>query len=366
MAASLELGAESGSGKSSKTGGLSAEAEYSKEKSSTAVTGSINSGGNLKLSSGKDTTLEGTQVGADGTVGIDAGGKVDVKAAKSTSESLKVGGAIGGEVEKSNETDASGKSTKTTSRSGELSVDIEGGKSSTATVATISGGKGIDVKAGSDANFEGTQLQSNGDTNIAAGGNVDMKAAESSEISGGFAGGVSSDTGPKLNKAEIGGGVTKEAVGIDTAGNLNIKSGGKTTLEGTQAVAGDTATIDAKGGVEKKTIVSGGAELGLTKADAALDVQKTSIQSEGRALVPMTDKGFKTSVPIPTNIPAGRKVEAATADGKPLPGWLKFDDKTGSFTGTPPADFKGNLNVVVRVPDANGGMQEIPLRFQGQ
>jgi hypothetical protein len=40
--------------------------------------------------------------------------------------------------------------------------------------------------------------------------------------------------------------------------------------------------------------------------------------------------------------------------------------QAGSFTGTPPADFKGNLNVVVKVPDANGGVSEIPLRFQGQ
>lgn len=364
--ASLEVGAESGSGKSSKTGGLSAEVEYSKEKSSTAVTGSINSGGNLKLSSGNDTTLEGTQVGAAGTVGIDAGGKVDVKAARSTSESLSVGGGIGGGVESSNETDAAGANTKQTTRSGDLSIDIEGGKSSTATVASISGGKGIDISAGSDASFEGTKLQSNGDTNIAAGGDVRLTAAQSSEISGGFAGGISSDTGPKLNKAEIGGGVQNEVATIDTAGNLNIKSGGKTVLEGTQATAGDTATIDAQGGVEKKTVVSGGAELGLTKADASLDVQKTSIQSEGRALVPMTDNGFKTSVPVPANLPAGKKVEAATADGKPLPSWLKFDPATGSFSGTPPADFKGNLNVVVKVPDANGGTTEIPLRFQGQ
>jgi filamentous hemagglutinin len=364
--AALELSASKGSGKSSKTGGLSAEVEYEKEKSSTAVTGSINSGGNLKLSSGNNTTLEGTQVGADGTVGIDAGGKVDIKAAKSTSESLKVGGGIGGEVESSKGTDTAGKATNEKTRSGELSVDIEGGKSTTSTVASISGGKGIDINAGGDANFEGTQLRSNGDTNVSAGGNVNMNAAESSEISGGFAGGVSSGTGPKLNKAEIGGGVTKEGVDIDTAGNLNIKSGGKTTLEGTQAKAGDTATIDAKGGVDKKTIVSGGAELGLTKADVSLDIQKTTIQSEGRALVPMTDNGFKTSVAIPTTIPAGKKVEASTADGKPLPSWLKFDDKTGSFTGTPPADFKGNLNVVVKVPDANGGVSEIPLRFQGQ
>lgn len=364
--ASLELGASSGSGKSSKTGGVSAEVEYAKEKSSTAVTGSVNSGGNLKLSSGNNTTLEGTQVGADGTVGIDAGGKVDVKAAKSTSESLKVGGGIGGGIESSKGTDAGGKATKETTRSGDLSVDIEGGKSSTATVASISGGKGIDIKAGSDANFEGTQIKSNGDTNIAAGGDVNMTAAQSTEISGGFAGGISSGTGPKLNKAEIGGGVQNEVASVDTAGNLNIKSGGKTVLEGTQAKAGDTATIDAQGGVEKKTVVSGSGELGLTKADASLDIQQASIQSEGRALVPMTDSGFKTSVPIPANIPAGKKVEVATADGKPLPTWLKFDAKTGSFTGTPPTDFKGNLNVVVKVPDANGGVSEIPLRFQGQ
>jgi hypothetical protein len=349
------------------SGGLDAAVDYSKEKSSTAKTGSISSGGNLKLSSGKDTTLEGTQVDAGGTAAIDAGGNVNIKAAKSTSESLSVGGSIGGKVEKSKEADGAGKQTKNeTTGGGDLSVDIEGGKSSTATVASIKSGKGTDIKAGKNANLEGTQLTSNGDTNIEAGGAVNLTAAKSTDIHGGLAGGLSSDGGAKLNKAEIGGGIENETAKIDTAGNLNIKSGGKTTLEGTQANAGGNANIDAGGGVDKKTVVSASGEIGLNKGDASLDIQKTSIQAEGRTLVPMTGNSFKTSVPIPANLPAGKKVEVATADGKPLPSWLTFDAKTGSFVGTPPADFKGNLNVVVKVPDANGGVTEIPLRFQGQ
>ncbi|HSB97804.1 MAG TPA: putative Ig domain-containing protein, partial [Spongiibacteraceae bacterium] len=207
---------------------------------------------------------------------------------------------------------------------------------------------------------------SGGDTNIAAGGAVTLAAAQSTDIHGGIAGSLA-DGGAKLNKAEIGGGVENQTANIDTAGNLNIKSGGKTTLEGTQATAGGNASIDAAGGIDKKTVVSGSGEIGLNKADASLDVQKTSIASEGRTLVPMSaGSTFKSSVPIPANIPAGKKVEAATADGKPLPSWLSFDAKTGNFVGTPPADFKGNLNVVVKVPDANGGVTEIPLRFQGQ
>ena len=57
---------------------------------------------------------------------------------------------------------------------------------------------------------------------------------------------------------------------------------------------------------------------------------------------------------------------AKTADGKPLPAWLKFDPLTGAFNGKPPADFKGNLKVNVTVPQLDGSTKTVPMNFSGQ
>ena len=46
-------------------------------------------------------------------------------------------------------------------------------------------------------------------------------------------------------------------------------------------------------------------------------------------------------------------------NGQPLPAWVKFDPVTGVLSGTPPADFKGTLDVVIKVPQANGSVQQI-------
>lgn len=48
-------------------------------------------------------------------------------------------------------------------------------------------------------------------------------------------------------------------------------------------------------------------------------------------------------------------------DGKPLPSWLSFDPKTGKVTGTPPAGFKGDIQVIVNVPQSNGSVAHTPL-----
>jgi VCBS repeat-containing protein len=45
---------------------------------------------------------------------------------------------------------------------------------------------------------------------------------------------------------------------------------------------------------------------------------------------------------------------ATLADGAPLPSWLSFDRATGTFSGTPPLDFNGNLSLQVTATDTGG------------
>lgn len=353
---------------SSKEGAFGASAGYAQGSSSTATGGTIQSGGNLTLSSGKDTTLEGTQVAAQGKTTVAAGGSVNVKAAESTSSGFAVGGSVGASTKRETTTGDDGK--KTTTKTNEMaSADngfgLSGSKSTTSSVASIGGGQGVDIVAGKDVTLVGTKVDSGGDTRIAAGGNVNLKAATSSTV-GGAIGGNAGDGGSVINRAEIGGGTTKEGVSINGAGNLQINSGGRTTMEGTQAKVDGSASINAAGGVEKSAAVSGGATVGMTKAGAEVDVAKTSIQAKGG----VTEKTgaaagpqVKAVVQMPATLPPGKQVDIKTADGKPMPSWVKFDPATGAFTGTPPADFKGTLNLVVKVPQADGSVKSVPVKI---
>jgi filamentous hemagglutinin len=98
----------------------------------------------------------------------------------------------------------------------------------------------------------------------------------------------------------------------------------------------------------QKTSLSGGQGVTVTQGTAS----------------PAT-RQITASVPMPDKLPAGKTVAAKTADGKPLPTWLKLDPATGKFSGQPPADFKGELKVNVSVPQADGSVKTVPMSFSG-
>jgi hypothetical protein len=50
----------------------------------------------------------------------------------------------------------------------------------------------------------------------------------------------------------------------------------------------------------------------------------------------------------------GFQLSAQSSDGTPIPGWLKFDSRTGRFEGTPPAGFEGTLSFKVTARDSQG------------
>ncbi|MYM92103.1 hypothetical protein GTP91_33675, partial [Rugamonas sp. FT82W] len=47
-------------------------------------------------------------------------------------------------------------------------------------------------------------------------------------------------------------------------------------------------------------------------------------------------------------------LSAQTADGKPLPSWLRFDPGAARFEGTPPAAFEGTLSFKITARDSHG------------
>ena len=47
---------------------------------------------------------------------------------------------------------------------------------------------------------------------------------------------------------------------------------------------------------------------------------------------------------------------ASLADGSPLPPWLRFDEATATFSGTPPLDFTGSIDLKVTAKDGTLGM----------
>ena len=71
-----------------------------------------------------------------------------------------------------------------------------------------------------------------------------------------------------------------------------------------------------------------------------------------------TGAGIVFSLPVDTfahtRADAVVSLKAAQPDGQPLPAWLTFDSRTGTFTGKPPAGFDGVVTVRVVASDQNG------------
>lgn len=109
---SVRAGLGVGTSKSSNAQGTSdgksvdvtAEVGHSKAEESTAAAGSLSSGGNLVINSGKDVNLEGTDLAAGNKASINAGGDVNFEAAESTSKSSAVGVALSTSASKTNKT----------------------------------------------------------------------------------------------------------------------------------------------------------------------------------------------------------------------------------------------------------------------
>lgn len=267
-------------------GGANMNASTESASSSKAVVASIDAGqGGLSIQAGNDVTLEGTKATGQGALDITAGNAVNVNAAVDNANSSSASLASQSEV-------SVGDSVKASAR-----VQASKTSSRTETGAALAFGSGVNVTAKNDVTLVGTAVQSGGDVNISAGGQANILAAKSDQSAMSLDATGTVEVGGENNSAgfdaagAVSGAHTETGVKIQSDGNLNVSSGGKTVLEGTQAAASGDVNLNAGGGVEMQTTenysgeVSGGVSdsgYNLAEANASLEIGQTSISAGGQ------------------------------------------------------------------------------------
>ncbi len=273
-------------GKSGSSQGFSLSGGYNTSTSSEndAVAGSITSGGNLSVSSGKNATFEGTNLSSGGNASVAAKGDVSFNAAKSTSSSsgFNVGGSIGGSKGTKSDTN---KGTSENSSGGNFSLSggYNNSGSTMEAASNINSGGSVNISSGHDVNLQGTNIASTGETSLSAKHNVNFTATKNTShsfgVGGSIGGGTSTKTSrdsksssqPKTEKENkgsfsfgvSGGNQTDETGGSINAGSININSGNDTTLVGTKTSSQGDTTVNAGGNVNLEATHSHGFEGGI-------------------------------------------------------------------------------------------------------
>ncbi|MGE8496571.1 MAG: hemagglutinin repeat-containing protein [Pseudomonas sp.] len=129
---------EDDEGEQGAEGGL--EGGLSRSSSNQARTGSISSGGNVTVTSGGDTTLQGTQVQSGGDTTLSAGGQVRLEAAESSSSSIGVQAGISVEASKDKDGEESG--------GGSSAASVIGGSQKASNAAAIRSGGETRIESG--------------------------------------------------------------------------------------------------------------------------------------------------------------------------------------------------------------------------
>ena len=272
---------------------LSTDVAISSSSGTTAVVGSMNSGGGLNITTRGDTRLEGTQINVAGDTNVAAGGNVSIEAARNTSqsESLSVNVSAGFDKDKSAANLKAG-------------VNIESEKSSEAVVSNISSGGSLNISAGGNMTLEGTNIEAGKDAQLAAGGDVTFKEARNESTSSSL--NVSVDVGKETEKKEnqldskqtrsetakqtagLGLGVenatSSQAVtgSIKAGNNLTVVAGGNATFVGTDLAAGNSAQVAAAGDVNFKAAesTSSGISFGLEAKASSSTEEKRRLDDE--------------------------------------------------------------------------------------
>ncbi len=192
-------------------GHVKASGGYETTNSSTADTANINSKGNIKITSGTDTNIQGSNIGAGGTVDVDAGGKLNVTAKEESSSSFNAsasgGFGAGGTM---------------------LQGNLGGSLDNTKTGATISGGNGVNLTSGKGGTtLEATQISSkNGDVNVTSQGTVTQKTVTNTSVSGSIGGAIGNATKPGLTDLSLDANIDTQKTSITSGGGrVNVQSG---------------------------------------------------------------------------------------------------------------------------------------------
>jgi hypothetical protein len=378
--------------------------------------------GNVDISAGKDATFEGTQIDAKGDTNIAAKGEVKLLEAKDVKQENAVG--FHAEVELSGESQSGGASVSAMNedkQSGNATKINSGGK------LNITGKKVVSQEAelsGEEKTITGKQenlAKTNVDTGYDLAFDIDAtrKGGGDSKSDGNDAGSSKGTDKPdsKNNAATDSGSkpVTKEEAqptGANSARTPEAKpitpAGDKTDSQlATKEEAQPTGANSART-PEAKPIAPAGDKTDSQSVTDGKDVEKTSsgakpaegttnpetesantelkaevgekftgsvadAANEAKTIEEKTEPTSAATPPQPVApikvvvvlpvMPPGKSVEVNTADGKPLPEWVKFDSTTGTFSGNPPSDFKGAINIVVKIPQSDGSVKDVPVTF---
>jgi large repetitive protein len=102
-------------------------------------------------------------------------------------------------------------------------------------------------------------------------------------------------------------------------------------------------------------------DTGLLSTTSAFTLTITPVNDAPVITVAIADQSVAEDTAFTFAVPAGTFTDVETAtlaltatlgDGSPLPAWLTFNTTTGQFSGTPPLDFHGIINLKVTATDA--------------
>jgi hemolysin len=165
--------------------GVGGQVNSSESKSSTAVLASLDGKGGVDIKSGKDLTLQGTQIGkqtAAGDVALQAAGKVDFQAGSNSSS--KTGSAIGGNISAGGgASESSEKSSSNVNFAADFNIGKVNESAHSQTAGSINSKGNVVISAGAAAkdavSLTGTQVKAENVALDAANGGINIQSAQS-------------------------------------------------------------------------------------------------------------------------------------------------------------------------------------------
>lgn len=291
--------------------------EIGSENESTAVGGAVKSGGDLKIVSGNNVTLEGTELEAGNKASIKAGGSVNLKAAESTSDSQGFGLSLAGEAKSKTITKTPGATTKNTNNTDTTSESDTAKPKNPGTGGTqgSDGSKKNDKALSTWQDKQAALLQEMREKKAAGTKDKESKTEDSKPIATGTTN--DKETGPTKEtekKANIGLQIQTENASNKKGGSIKageggveiISGGGNVNMEGTKIETSGDANISAKKDVNITAAKSTESNFDLSLRAEAEQKTKSPNNSTEK---PAPEPGGKSKVQAPEEAQKEKKEE---------------------------------------------------------
>jgi len=324
---------------SGKSGSATVEGNYSNAKSSTAQAGSLTSGGNLKIVSGQDVNLEGTNLGAGGKASVLAGGTVNFTAAQSTSSSTGVSASLSASAEKTDKTPAVAAPKSAAKNPGTGGTQgSDGSKQSNADLAKWQKNQASVVEQ-LKAKQSGTASSgaNQGAASAAKSGVTAADAAPTTESKSSVSLGVQVQT--KNSTVQKAGSISAGSGGVEV-----VAAGGNVNLVGTNITTAGDADISAKG--EVNISATRNTSSGINVAAAA------SADRSSEAPTAKSATGASTAKPSATSSAASAEKKTPPAVSTAPKPERKSAGATPSTTATTASDAATSKKTPPPVPSA--------------